>query len=142
MLVIIAGSRSCKQTDVYNAIFRCPWSKYITCVLSGGARGADSFGELWAKEKELRVVKFPAQWDKFGKKAGILRNEKMSKVAHGLIAVWDGESRGTRAMIGLAMSEGLRVFVFYTDNGEIEEHPALDELAYLWARAEHCGKEW
>lgn len=43
---------------------------------------------------------FPAQWDEFGKKAGFIRNEQMhryiaSKQDRGVIAFWDGESKGT-----------------------------------------------
>jgi hypothetical protein len=35
----------------------------------------------------------------------------MGNYAEGLIAVWDGESKGTKHMIEYAMSKGLKVYV-------------------------------
>jgi hypothetical protein len=47
-------------------------------IISGGAKGADSLGERYAQERGLEVKVFRADWDKYGKRAGILRNTKMS----------------------------------------------------------------
>jgi hypothetical protein len=68
-------------------------------VVCGGARGVDSLGARWAGEQGIPCVKFPAQWDRFGKAAGMYRNSDMADYADGLIALWDGESRGTLDMI-------------------------------------------
>ena len=68
-------------------------------IVSGAAKGADEVGELYASHKGSGVIKFHAEWNKHGKKAGILRNIQMSKYADSLIAFWDGESRGTKHMI-------------------------------------------
>ena len=78
-------------------------------IVSGTARGADSLGEVYAKEKGYLLTKFPAQWDKFGKSAGYRRNEEMAKNADGLVAFWDGQSRGTKHMIDIAKAQGLAV---------------------------------
>lgn len=53
-----------------------------------------------ATEHNYHLIVFPAQWDEFGKKAGFIRNEQMhryiaSKQDRGVIAFWDGESKGT-----------------------------------------------
>jgi len=51
-------------------------------------------GESYAKENNYKLTIFPANWDKFGKRAGYLRNEEMSDYADAVIAFWDERSRG------------------------------------------------
>ena len=86
-------------------------------IISGTARGADQLGERFAKQFKLEVVKFPANWDVYGKRAGYIRNEEMAKYSvkdnnYGmLVAFWDGESRGTKHMIDLAKKHRLEVHV-------------------------------
>ncbi|WP_197026348.1 hypothetical protein [Polaribacter sp. Hel_I_88] len=52
-------------------------------------------------------MRFPAEWNKFGKAAGPVRNKEMAIYADALIAFWDGKSRGTKNMIQLAKQNGL-----------------------------------
>lgn len=95
--VIIAGSRSI--TD-YKAI-REAYLNYeirISEVVSGCAAGVDTLGEQLAEEFGIPVKKFPADWDKHGKSAGILRNIEMADYADELLSVWDGVSMGTKHM--------------------------------------------
>ena len=79
--------------------------------MSGTARGVDRFGEQWAIENNVAIKRFPADWDTHGKRAGYLRNIQMDDYADALIAVWDGESRGTKHMIEEAKRKGLEWFV-------------------------------
>lgn len=113
MKTIIAGSRdNIEYRDVLSAMEECPWSSEITEVVSGKARGVDTFGEQWAIENNISIKEFPADWKKFGRSAGIKRNEQMGDYADALIAVWDGESRGAKHMIDYSKNKGLRVFVY------------------------------
>lgn len=80
-------------------------------VVCGKARGADTLGERYAEERGYAVHYFPADWDRYGKSAGHIRNEEMAKNADALVAFWDGKSRGTKDMIKLARQYGLRVRV-------------------------------
>lgn len=84
----------------------------MTAIISGGARGVDSLGEWYGQCFGIPVYVMPAEWDKYGKAAGPIRNEQMAKEADALIAVWDGKSQGTRHMIRCAKEEGLEVFVW------------------------------
>lgn len=136
MRVIIAGSRTINEKDVREALHRCPWVGFISAVVSGTARGADEFGENWAREHSININKFPADWEKFGKRAGPLRNKEMAENAEGLIAVWDGQSRGTFSMIDLAKKRGLRISVLRTDIRQMEEYPPSGELVAIWESAE------
>ena len=80
-------------------------------VVCGKARGADTLGEQYAKEQGYAVQYFPADWDRYGKAAGYLRNTEMAKNADALVAFWDGMSLGTRHMIETAKAHGLKVRV-------------------------------
>jgi hypothetical protein len=78
-------------------------------VLCGQAKGADTLGEQYAKEKGYAISYYPADWERYGKIAGYLRNAQMAQNADALVAFWDGKSRGTKHMIGLAIEYGLKV---------------------------------
>ena len=104
--VIICGSREFQDYNLLKE--KCDYylSKRISSgqkvvVISGGARGADSLGERYAKERGLECKVFPADWDRYGKSAGYRRNVVMSENADSLIAFWNGESKGTKHMIDI-----------------------------------------
>lgn len=89
----------------------------ITEVVSGGAPGVDSLAETWAAQNGIPVKQFPADWNRYGRKAGPIRNTEMAGYAEALIAVWDGRSKGTRNIIQLVRRRGLKVFVYLIGNG-------------------------
>lgn len=72
---------------------------YRIIINNGGARGADYLGGQYATSRSYDMDMFPAMWDTYGKKAGILRNEEMSDSSDAVVAFWDGQSRGTKHMI-------------------------------------------
>lgn len=84
-------------------------------IISGTARGADRLGEQFSNSMNYNLVRFPADWDKYGKSAGYRRNAEMAKYASEedgvLFAFWDGQSRGTKHMIDLANKYDLEVHV-------------------------------
>ena len=87
-------------------------------IISGTANGADRLGEAFALKYGIEVKRFPAQWHKYGKSAGYVRNNIMAQYAAKsdelgvLIAFWDGKSKGTKMMIDLAKKNNLKVFGF------------------------------
>lgn len=101
MKVIIAGSRTITkaQFDTYLSIILADNHIDITTVVSGTAKGPDTFAIEWAVANGIPVVKFPANWAKFGRSAGICRNWDMAEYADAAIVLWDGESRGSQHMI-------------------------------------------
>ena len=111
MRTIIAGPRdfteaACLLTALRESQF------VITEVVSGGAPGIDTLGEQWAEKQGIPVKRFPADWDKFGRAAGPIRNKQMAEYAEQLLACWDGQSRGTCDMIRTARKQGLNVYVY------------------------------
>lgn len=110
MRTIIAGSRDILDYQfLLNAIDECGWTP--TTVISGAARGVDKLGEDWAHDHQVPCELYPANWSKYGKSAGPIRNIQMAENAEALIALWDGKSRGTKHMIDTAKSKNLKVFV-------------------------------
>lgn len=129
MIVILAGSsKDIKFYHMLMAIYSAPFHPLITQVYSGLAEGADSFGKQWARNKNIPVRGFKAEWrnfdlplvaerfDKTGKlynaAAGIVRNHAMvDEGAQALIAAWDGKSLGTKDTIDYAREKKILVHV-------------------------------
>lgn len=117
MKAIIAGSRNYnnyvylkQQVDYFR---EHQFDAKITEIVSGGARGVDSMGERYAAENDISLKIFPADWNKHGKAAGHIRNRQMADYADILIAVWDGESKGTKNMIDTMQKLKKPVFVVW-----------------------------
>lgn len=99
--LIVAGSRDFEnyeflkqEIDNYIKTLDDP----LVEIISGKSKGADLLGEKYAHENNIEVVEFPADWEKYGKKAGYLRNTEMGKYGTHLIAFTNG-SKGTEMMI-------------------------------------------
>ncbi len=120
MRTIIAGSRSFNDYDRFEDLLDgvCMFIN-VTSIISGLAHGADTMALKYAAEADLPVTKYAADWEKFGRAAGPIRNEEMAEVADALVAFWDGESRGTKSMIDLALKKGLVVIVVPVEATEV-----------------------
>ena len=119
MRIAIVGSRNFKDRNfVSNTV-----SKHINngdCLVSGGARGVDTWAEeivpiLNSGLLNFTITKkiFKADWDKYGKKAGYLRNIDIIEYSDFVLAFWDGKSKGTKHSIDLAIKSGkpLNIYV-------------------------------
>ena len=112
---IIAGSRTVNDLNTVNkAVEASGFKDDIVEVVSGTAYGVDKTGELWAKQHNLPVKQFSADWSnidvpgaivrenakgKYNAKAGFDRNQKMAEYADVLVAVMEDNSSGTEDMI-------------------------------------------
>lgn len=106
--VIIAGTRTFLDYDLLRSKCDHYFSRIKpTAIICGEACGADRLGKRYAEENGIPVLSFPAEWDKYGKSAGYIRNQQMAVHADALIAFWDGESKGTHNMITIAKNKGL-----------------------------------
>ncbi|SRR6266404_2987666 len=111
MKVIVAGSRGIHDYEFVAQAIRCSGFD-ITEIVSGTAAGVDRLGERWARENNIPISRFPANWDTHGKAAGPIRNREMAEYANALVAVHNGVSHGTAHMIKTAKELGLLVMVF------------------------------
>lgn len=109
---LVVGSRSFSDYSLFSEKLRKMLEKYRhepweIIIISGGADGADSLAEKFAEEHKYHMVVIKADWDMNGKRAGYIRNEEMhrfiSEFPHrGVMAFWDGKSRGTQHSFELA----------------------------------------
>jgi hypothetical protein len=114
MKLIIAGSRTFTDYQLLCQTL-APERPRITQVLTGGARGADQLGYRWAWKHQVKHQLLPADWERFGKSAGVRRNHQMAQAGDMLLAFWDGRSAGTRHMISCMQQLGKPVVVIRTD---------------------------
>jgi hypothetical protein len=64
-------------------------------IVSGGCpKGGDRFAEVLAKKHQIPIKIYYAQWKKFGKKAGFIRNTDIAKDADVIIAVVRKDRQG------------------------------------------------
>ena len=115
--VIVAGSRGffdyelmCRELDRLFNESRMFAGREVK-IISGMADGADSLAIRYADERKLTKILFPANWKRYSRVAGFLRNEDMLSVATHLVAFWDGKSSGTYHMIEIAQAKGIPVWV-------------------------------
>ena len=122
--LIIAGGRDYQFSDQDIALLNDIHSKSpITEVVSGGAKGADSHGEAWARANNIPVTQFKADWANQGRAAGPLRNQQMANNADALLAFPGGA--GTRSMVSLAKEQGLPVIGKKGSPGTPEPMPEM-----------------
>lgn len=115
--VIVAGSRGIEDYYVVENAILSNYPNDVSprrwnCeIVHGGARGVDTLASEFADTYDLSEEVFEPQWDEFGPAAGPIRNEGMAKYGDMLIAVWDGESDGTRDMVEKALDAGIPTYV-------------------------------
>jgi hypothetical protein len=94
----IIGSRSFSSyNDLDNALKDLNFE--LALIISGGARGADQLAESWANANKIAFRVILPQWKKYGKGAGIVRNQLIVKEADFCLIFWDGKSLGTKSTI-------------------------------------------
>lgn len=121
MRLIIAGSRAPKlshdKLKAWNDANRnrIAWAVKEsgfnpTEIVSGTANGIDRLGEEYAVSRQLNIQRFPADWVKFNKRAGFIRNMQMADYADALLAINYG-TPGTANMIRTMRDQHKPVFV-------------------------------
>lgn len=122
MRVLVCGGRDYTFTDqmeyelnsITNPEHGGKWSFELIC---GMADGADTMAYNWAQRHGITVHEFPAQWGKYGKRAGYLRNQQMLDAGKPDLVIAFPGGKGTTMMIDLARRAGVEV-VIVEDNTE------------------------
>lgn len=117
MKLAVVGSRNFTDYDLLKSkLDYINNLKQITCIVSGGAKGADKLAEKWASDKGIdKDIHYP-NWKEFGKKAAFIRNEDIVKNCDRLIAFQIKKSKGTQHSINLAkrFNKPYKVIRYYT----------------------------
>lgn len=108
MKLAVVGSRDWLMPMV---IDRALTEIYPSEIVSGGARGVDSFAEAWATLLLVPIKIFKPDWSK-GRSAGAQRNRKIVDYCDKLVAFWDGKSKGTKISIDMAAKAGKLLKVY------------------------------
>ena len=116
--IIVCGTRDFNDSNlVYTTLDVVIRDNTNVEIISGMCRGADRIGEEYAKTRNIPLKVFPADWNKYGRAAGPIRNKQMLDYALEesavVVAFWDGKSRGTANMIRSAKNAGADVRVVY-----------------------------
>lgn len=96
--LVIAGRRDFNDYELMEKKIKERYELTQLEIVSGCANGADKLGEKFAKENNIPLTTFPANWS-LGKRSGMIRNEEMANYADEAILFLDGYSSGTSNMI-------------------------------------------
>lgn len=133
MRVLVFGSRSVANSRyheqpvvdahlaVINTVLLLGHGNYAF-IIQGEAPGADSAAKAWALRNGVPTLDFPADWNRFGKRAGYLRNKQMldeGKPTHavGFVDKPLAESKGSAMMFDLALKAGIPVHIYNVNTG-------------------------
>lgn len=109
MKIAVVGSREYpKLEEVRQFVFEQPRT---TVIVSGGALGVDKVAVESARDYGMPYEVHLPDWNKHGRKAGIVRNRAIVDSSVEVVAFWDGKSKGTQFTIEYAKSQGKRVTV-------------------------------
>jgi len=108
MKVIIAGAHTFTDYQRLCQVLASDRHR-ITQVLTGGARGAELLGYRWAWKHAVRHQCFRADWERFGKAAGVRRNHQMAQAGDVLVVFGNQTSPGTAHLIQCMQPRGTPV---------------------------------
>lgn len=119
--VLVCGSRNwSKKRTIEKVLSRLN----VQTVIEGEASGADTLAKEVAEENGIPVEGFPAKWDKYGRRAGPIRNQRMiDEGAPDLVLAFHEDffnSKGTRDMVKKARNAGLPVRIYLEDQEGVE----------------------
>lgn len=80
-------------------------------IISGGASGIDSIASKYSFEYNYPLIEHKANWDRYGKPAGFIRNQQIAKECDILICFWDGKSKGAKNTYDIAKKKGRKVYL-------------------------------
>lgn len=118
MRVLVCGSRDFNEHGFLTSVLENMAFGHHEddMLIEGEAPGADTLAREWAERRDILVNKFPALWEKYGKRAGYVRNaEMLDKGKPDIVVAFVNkplaESRGTAMMVKLAREAGVETLV-------------------------------
>jgi predicted Rossmann fold nucleotide-binding protein DprA/Smf involved in DNA uptake len=116
----IIGSRSFNNKKQVYALLDKIFKKYPDAMLvSGGANGPDSFAYQYCIDYGYDILVCGAGWVRYGKRAGMMRNQRIADNSDIIIAFWDGVSTGTEDCMRKAKDAGKVVYIFNSNTQEL-----------------------
>lgn len=100
MRLAIVGSRKIKDIDLRE--FLRDMNEQPDVIISGGANGIDTLAAEYAVKNGIELIVIRPDYDKYGRAATHIRNRQIVEQSDAVLAIWDGESRGTLSTINSA----------------------------------------
>ncbi|MBQ4618067.1 MAG: hypothetical protein IJB27_06830 [Clostridia bacterium] len=107
MRVAVIGSREVNE-DIDERI-RSHLPPSTSQIISGGAKGVDQAAKRVAAELGIPFLELLPDYQTYGKRAPLVRNDAIIEKADMVLAIWDGESHGTQYVIGECLKRSKRV---------------------------------
>lgn len=114
MRLAIVGSRNLTVKNLANYL---PNLYGITEIVSGGARGIDTCAAEYARDSNIKLTEFLPDYEKYGRRAPLIRNLQIIEYADCVLAFWNGQSRGTGFVISQCKKRKKPIRV-YISNGQ------------------------
>ena len=112
--VLVCGGRNYNNDQLLYTILDHMYDEYgllgPIVIIHGGARGADTLGDQWAKDRQIPIEEFKAEWDIYGKSAGYIRNKRMLVEGKPNLVIAFPGGAGTQNMINLAKASAVEVW--------------------------------
>lgn len=111
MRVLVCGGRDYADIEtLYRELDRIHVRTPITCIIEGGASGADYLASRWSAKNDLSEhARYKADWTLHGKAAGPIRNQRMLDEGKPDLVVAFSGGRGTADMVRRARTAGVKV---------------------------------
>lgn len=135
----IVGTRSWPEPSAVEALVaELPEG---TVVVSGASGVVDITAARAARARGLDVVEYPAEWERYGKAAGPLRNGLIAADCTRLVAFWEGASRGTADVVAQACSLGRPVLAHRRARHPEPRPLRAAPLRFYTARVSYAGED-
>ena len=109
MRLLITGGRYYADMDtVFRVLDKAHAHTPISVLIHGGARGADTLAHWWAVDRGVTPLRFPANWTKHGRAAGVIRNQQMITEGRPDAYLAFPGGKGTADMVARARAQGIR----------------------------------
>lgn len=108
MRILVCGGRDYDNwPELQSALNK--YGASTNTIISGGAKGADFLARVYAKYYNQEYKEFPANWAKYGKAAGHIRNQQMIDEGEPDIVIAFKGGNGTKDMIKRARAHEIEV---------------------------------
>jgi hypothetical protein len=127
MRILVCGGRNYENSEVvHRELTRFHWQNPITVIIHGSVSGAGVAAEAWARRNQVAVVRYPPNWESFGRRAEKLRNDFMLADSRpDFVIVFPG-GRDTADLAAKAVAVGIKI-VRVADKDTIIDTVAKDE---------------
>jgi hypothetical protein len=116
--VLVCGGRDYENAEALGQIMdELAQRITIDAVIEGDARGADRMAGEWARSHRVENIKFCADWENLGRKAGPIRNQLMLDEGRPDVVVAFPGVGGTADMMMRARSAGVEVIEAASQTG-------------------------